>query len=106
MVVNMIIDIVIHAFVVGVFIWDLILAAVLITPDRCWDNPKLKNTISTSFTYLKDIYDGRNLFGIVLSTIIVLISAPSFIFALIFSLFFEVCGLLVFVWNLGNKKEN
>lgn len=93
------------AFLV-LFFWNLILGLGLASPDNTYDYPSLKCTISTSFTYFKEAYNERNLFGIVLTSIVVFGSIPGFVLALIFSVCCEIGRFFVYIWNLGNKKEN
>lgn len=99
-------EIMISVLFVALIFWSVILALGLSAPAKAYDNPSFKETIYDSFTYLKESFCDRNLFGIVLSSFVVFVSIPGFILALAISLFFEFCGLLVFIWKLGNKKES
>lgn len=98
-------EIMIYVLFIALIFWNVILAAGISSPAKAYNNPSLKETVWTFIIYLKDLFDGRNLFGIALSSIVIFVSIPGFILALVVSLFFEICGLLVFIWNLGNKKE-
>ena len=102
----MIKDIAIFILFIVLLVWNIMVGAGVSSPDRTYNNPSLKVTVCNSFKCLKDLFDGRNLFGIALSFIIACSSIPGFIFALLVGFIFDFCALLVFIWKLGNKKES
>lgn len=85
------------------FFWNLILA--LGVSAKNYYYPSLKETTSNSFIYFKEMYNKRNLFGIVLTSIVVFCSIPGFVLALIISVCCEVGKICMYIWKLGNKKE-
>lgn len=79
----------------GIFSW---LFAITIY-DLCVDRKiPLKNGIK----YLaEDLYTNRNLFGIICSSFVILLTIPSWIVILII---ISIMKIIKFIWELGNKK--
>lgn len=56
--------------------------------------------------YIKDIYAGRNWFGVLLSSGLVLLLVPCFIATMALGLIAAILVLLTNIWYLGDKKED
>ena len=54
--------------------------------------------------YIKELFIGRNYFGIVLSTIIFIIGIPAFLMIIYLQAMAYIVKLLKTMWKLGNKK--
>ena len=62
--------------------------------------------------FIKTLFKERNIFGIVLSMVVFIISIPAMFFILILQISFWVIYLIIciwnlinYIWNLGNKKQ-
>ena len=54
--------------------------------------------------YIKELFIGRNYFGIVLSTIVFIIGIPAFLMIIYLQAMACIVKLLKTMWKLGNKK--
>ena len=54
--------------------------------------------------YIKELFIGRNYFGIVLSTIVFIIGIPAFLMIIYLQAMVCIVKLLKTMWKLGNKK--
>ena len=54
--------------------------------------------------YIKELFIGRNYFGIVLSTIVFIIGIPAFLMIIYLQAMAYIVKLLKTMWNLGNTK--
>ena len=54
--------------------------------------------------YIKELFIGRNYFGIVLSTIAFIIGIPAFLMIIYLQAMAYIVKLLKTMWKLGNKK--
>lgn len=54
--------------------------------------------------YIKELFIGRNYFGIVLSTIVFIIGIPTFFIIICLQVMACIVKLLTTMWKLGNKK--
>ena len=54
--------------------------------------------------YIKELFIGRNYFGIVLSTIVFIIGIPAFLMIIYLQAMAYIVKLLKTMWKLGNKK--
>ena len=54
--------------------------------------------------FISKLFYNKNLFGIILNLLIIIMSAPAIILILIVQVFIWIYGVFVYIYNLGNKK--
>lgn len=54
---------------------------------------------------IQKLFSNRNLFGKILSFIIVLSGIPAILFLFLIDILFRIIKLLYFIWKLGDKEE-
>ena len=68
-------------------------------------NKKNNIVLSALFDFIKDLFVGRNIFGIVLGFIVFILSLPAIlILVLVEAIMWLIC-LFAIIWDLGNKKS-
>ncbi len=55
--------------------------------------------------YAIDLFEQRNLFGMVVSTIVFIISIPSMLLVMLIQVFIYIVLGFVHIWKLGNKNR-
>ena len=55
--------------------------------------------------YIKELFDERNVFGKILSSVIFIIGVPAFLITILIQLFVSAIRFSIKIWNLGNKKQ-
>jgi hypothetical protein len=55
--------------------------------------------------FLSKLFIGRNTFGLILSSIVFVITIPSLIMLIITELMIIIGDMFVLLWNLGKKEE-
>ena len=72
-------------------------------------NLKYKNknniVLSALFDFIKDLFIGRNIFGIILGFIAFILSLPAILILLLFEAVMWLIFLFAIIWDLGNKKS-
>ena len=68
------------------------------------DKDRNEYITTTLKNYIKELFIGRNYFGIVLSTIVFIIGIPAFLMIIYIQAMACIIKLLKTMWKLGNKK--
>lgn len=70
------------------------------------DKNRNKNITTALWNYIKELFFGRNCFGVILSTIVFIIGIPAFLFIILIQLFVSSIRCAIKIWDLGNKNRN
>ena len=72
-------------------------------------NLKYKNknniVLSALFDFIKKLFIGRNIFGIVFGLIVFILSLPAILILLLVEAVMWLVFLFAIIWDLGNKKQ-
>lgn len=66
-----------------------------------------KNNIvlSALFDFIKNLFVGRNIFGIIFGLIVFILSLPAILILLLVEVVMWLIFLFAMIWDLGNKKQ-
>lgn len=67
-----------------------------------------KNNIvlSSMFDFIKNLFIGRNIFGIIFGFIVFILSFPAILILLLVEAVMWLVFLFAIIWDLGNKKQS
>lgn len=69
------------------------------------DKDRNKNITTALWNYIKELFYGRNCFGVILSSIVFIIGIPAFLLIILIQLFVSFIRCVIKIWYLGNKKQ-